>query len=492
MKRLVTDGATVDQATVDSSARDRVRARRMARKKKKTLRVAVLVLLIVGSLVGAYAYGFSFYSSHFFAGTRIAGVDAAGMTETELAQAIDSRLQSFTAHVTNGEFELDLAGSAVNLTGDASTISHNHMVYQDASSWPLAFLGVIQTNDPVLTFDTGKLALAVSEAVGTYNNRAKQPVSATLVLNEDKDAFTIKPERVGTALESSRVYNAVQDSLARGESQIILPASALVQPAYKADSPQTKEALKHVNEVLTYDINLTHNGRVLSHLTSESFAPWLSVLDDLSLGVDQEAAALWAEQELWLVADYADDKDAYSVDAKTFAQDLSGCIRWENGAAFNIPYLKTARYLPGGGKLNPTPWNPELGRYIDVSIKDQVACLFDTTGRVLFEAPVTTGNGTDGVHATPVGKYAIYDKKADVTLTGLDEDNDGESDYATPVNCWLPFNRGIGLHDASWRHQFGGDVYLTRGTHGCVSFSVEDMPPLFAMAHPGDVVYVHE
>ena len=41
--------------------------------------------------------------------------------------------------------------------------------------------------------------------------------------------------------------------------------------------------------------------------------------------------------------------------------------------------------------------------------------------------------------------------------------------YSTPVTYWMPFNGGIGLHDATWRSSFGGNIYKTNGSHGCVN-----------------------
>ena len=45
--------------------------------------------------------------------------------------------------------------------------------------------------------------------------------------------------------------------------------------------------------------------------------------------------------------------------------------------------------------------------------------------------------------ATPSGVYRLDWKAKDFVLRG-----DG---YASPVSFWMPFNGGIGLHDASWR-----------------------------------------
>ena len=33
----------------------------------------------------------------------------------------------------------------------------------------------------------------------------------------------------------------------------------------------------------------------------------------------------------------------------------------------------------------------------------------------------------------------------------------------------MPFNGGIGLHDAPWRGSFGGQIYKTNGSHGCIN-----------------------
>jgi lipoprotein-anchoring transpeptidase ErfK/SrfK len=37
------------------------------------------------------------------------------------------------------------------------------------------------------------------------------------------------------------------------------------------------------------------------------------------------------------------------------------------------------------------------------------------------------------------------------------------------VTYWMPFYGNIGVHDASWRHSFGGEIYKRVGSHGCVN-----------------------
>ncbi len=33
----------------------------------------------------------------------------------------------------------------------------------------------------------------------------------------------------------------------------------------------------------------------------------------------------------------------------------------------------------------------------------------------------------------------------------------------------MPFNGNIGMHDATWRGSFGGSIYKTNGSHGCIN-----------------------
>ena len=49
-----------------------------------------------------------------------------------------------------------------------------------------------------------------------------------------------------------------------------------------------------------------------------------------------------------------------------------------------------------------------------------------------------------------------------------------------PVDVFMPFNGGIGIHDASWRKTFGGNIYLTNGSHGCINTPPDLAHKIFA------------
>ena len=55
----------------------------------------------------------------------------------------------------------------------------------------------------------------------------------------------------------------------------------------------------------------------------------------------------------------------------------------------------------------------------------------------------------------------------------------------------MPFNGGIGFHDASWRTEFGGTIYKTNGSHGCVNLPKEAAKQIFLNIDQGTMVRVH-
>jgi len=59
------------------------------------------------------------------------------------------------------------------------------------------------------------------------------------------------------------------------------------------------------------------------------------------------------------------------------------------------------------------------------------------------------------------------------------------------VKYWAPFNGGEGLHDAWWRENFGGDIWLYAGSHGCINVPAEVMPDVLANIEVGEAVVIY-
>jgi hypothetical protein len=108
--------------------------------------------------------------------------------------------------------------------------------------------------------------------------------------------------------------------------------------------------------------------------------------------------------------------------------------------------------------------NKSIGNtYIEVSIKEQHIWFYEN-GELIVESDIVTGN-QKRKYDTRKGVFLLTYKCKNATLRG--------PGYASFVNYWMPFDGGIGLHDATWRDEFGGEIYKTDGSHGCVNLPLD-------------------
>ncbi len=103
--------------------------------------------------------------------------------------------------------------------------------------------------------------------------------------------------------------------------------------------------------------------------------------------------------------------------------------------------------------------------YVEVDLEGQKVFLYKD-GKKLLETDCVSGTFGDPERETPGGVYSIYYKNSPDVLDG--------PGYSENVTYWMPFFGGYGLHDATWRSEFGDEIYKTNGSHGCINL------PLFA------------
>lgn len=139
-------------------------------------------------------------------------------------------------------------------------------------------------------------------------------------------------------------------------------------------------------------------------------------------------------------------------------------------------------------KISVTMRTPSMSGYEDIgddkiliSIDDQhIWVYFD--GKLWNESDVVTGR--QNVHDTPRGVFYITECINGKYLRG--------ADYKTWVNKWMRLtNSGIGLHDATWRSSFGGNIYTYNGSHGCINLPKKFAYDLYEHAYVGLPVIIY-
>lgn len=118
------------------------------------------------------------------------------------------------------------------------------------------------------------------------------------------------------------------------------------------------------------------------------------------------------------------------------------------------------------------------GDYIEVDAAEQMMYLY-LDDDLYLSTPVVTGNLAAG-DGTPAGIYPVINRARNAALIN--------NHFA---NYWIGFtNRGHGIHDALWRNTFGGTIYKTAGSAGCVNTPLDMVEQFYDLAYPGMPVVV--
>jgi lipoprotein-anchoring transpeptidase ErfK/SrfK len=136
----------------------------------------------------------------------------------------------------------------------------------------------------------------------------------------------------------------------------------------------------------------------------------------------------------------------------------------------HIPAYEREAYVRGLDDIGDT--------YIEIDLTEQKLYAY-VDGELTIETDVVTGNERRGWD-TPEGVNFVYAKQRNRTLRG--------PGYASFVKYWMPVKGGVGIHDASWRKKFGGEIFKKDGSHGCINVPSEVMPDLYKMAEVGTPV----
>ena len=229
--------------------------------------------------------------------------------------------------------------------------------------------------------------------------------------------------------------------------------------------------------------------------------------DGLTLRADSGDTVKITPKQLSKVILYTEDGPEYSEEgaqkvakelAKNYSQDVY-TVETEEGAKSLINYgikssvdeKKTAESILKAAKskkkgtLYLKASNQDLSTRVEVSISGQKV-YYVQNGKVKLKTSVVTGGPN---HATPRGIFRLAYKERNVTLKGSNGDG---TDYASKVSYWMPFNGGIGLHDAPWRSSFGGSIYQSGGSHGCVNMPPTKAKQLFGYIDAGTLIYVYD
>ena len=202
----------------------------------------------------------------------------------------------------------------------------------------------------------------------------------------------------------------------------------------------------------------------------------LQAQQQAALKAQQDAmAALQAQQQAALKA--ASELEQATLRAQQSAMEAASAIQI---AALTTPQVDVVCDT-NCSEQNALLYAKFYPDFVLVDVSEQRAVFYKNGMRVLADNCVT-GDAKKGYHTT-VGIHQIIFKDTNRTLRG----SYGEAF----VKYWMRFTAsGQGLHDAGWRRNFGSQIYVSNGSHGCVNLPRETAATIFANSYVGMPVIV--
>lgn len=467
---------------------------------KKGMRTRILCAVLGAVfLAGAGAYGgYAWYNKDkFYRGTVINQVDCSGLTAEQAQELIRKSVEEYALTLKfRGGISEQIRGEDIDYT----YIPDGSVAQIKESQSPLLWVkGLLQSEEyqvsENISFNQEKLTQKVA-ALGPMKEENQQAPQDAYVEYRNSE-FVIADEIQGTALNAEMVQETVRKAVAESLPEEDLEAAGAYQKPQilKTDAglQREREQLNSlVKASVTYQIP---NGEIV--LDGNTLKNWL-VRDSGGNYVKDDA--VFEEKLRSYVAQLADQVDTLGKDREftnAYGDTITvplGNYGWQIDQKSEIAQLRenldnqeVVTREPAYASREISTENSGLGgTYVEIDLTGQHLWFYQD-GEQVFDTDIVSGMMT-AKRYTPPGTYTIAYKQKDRVLRGEPVPPDNKPEYETPVDFWMPFNGGIGMHDATWNPYFGGERYVWNGSHGCINLSYSAAKAMYSYVEKGTPV----
>lgn len=444
----------------------------MQKEKKKYFSKLLLISGIAfGAVIILYFSIGSNYQNVFFPGTVVNGINVSGLTPSKAQEVINANASAYTLTlIEDGEITETISGGDIDLCIDDDGSLQLILNEQNAVTWGIQAFQEKEYSVNA-SCDEEKLRSVINSLSCMDKSKWISPENAS-VRYEKGSGYQIVPEVQGNEISESRLFDAVTDAVCHMEDTLSFRDSGIYRaPKISSEDSALKDRLALLQSYS--DMTVTYEfGSQTEVLDSDTLNSWISVSKSGRRTIDREAVTEYIKElakkyntaysPKTLETSYGETvtiKGGYygwMIDKETETDELMKIIGRGESTSREPAYLLTAASHDG----------PDYGNtYVEINLTAQ-HLFFYKDGELVIESDFVSGNPSRG-NATPDGAYSLTYKERNATLKG--------QNYRTPVSYWMPFNGNVGMHDSSWRSTFGGSIYKTNGSHGCIN-----LPPAVA------------
>lgn len=481
------------------SGKERRRRRRRGKKKRESGKSGKKGLFIAGGIIGGllliYLGISAFFIGHFYINTTINGKDFSGKTIVDVEDYIKQQVDGYELTIVEQNNDRNtIKGSEIGLEYAESSEIQDALDAQNPLLWPAGFFIRSEENVSIgVNYDEALLNEKL-QSIKAVTKDQTESVSAYPKYNGTE--YVIEPEVYGSAVNTEVLKEkAVQYITEFRDTLNMMDEECYTMPKYTSESEEVQNACDIMNQYIKAQITYTMDEEVV--VDKELISQWLSCDDDMNVTFDEDAVAEWMREFGKKYDTVGTTRSITTPDGKQ-TEVSGGTYGWIVNEAEETQNLienikngetvtKEPEYKQTAASRSEQDWGTT---YAEVDISAQ-KMWYIVDGSVALTSDVVTGLPADD-RDTPTGVYSILYTERDSTLKGEIDPATGKPSYETPVAFWMPFTyQGHGFHDATWQAQFGGDWYLSHGSHGCVNMPYDKASQLFEMITAGTPVIIH-
>lgn len=457
----------------------------------------LIILIVILAIVIYIAIGYIKYNGKFLPGTIIDGTDFSGMSVEEVCNYYDDKISNYSLDIYHDGYiidkvtpeKIDLALSYRAKWYFAGLVKNQSNIY-----WLPALKGSKDIYDldymDIMSYNVHKLNFFIADSVGYNLPVTIKSRQGSIYFNGNN--FEIVPPVTSNQIEPEtyikRIYSKVQSLT---NKMVIEEEECYVKNDM---TPEIEEKLQNACNTAE---NFFKSKNMDIRLKDYDYDFNSEIINAVyNIGADYSFICNEATIDTGI--------DVIKTRYNTIGKDRS--FDTSHGTTVTVKGGDYGSYIDGNALRkfvkNALVYNKEVdtvinykrntldeavndigNTYVEIDLTNQYLYMY-VNGELVKDCPVVTG--LPGSRATPQGVYRLKNKVMDVPLVG--------DDYVTPVKYWMPFNGGIGMHDAVWQSAFGGDRYKRKGSHGCVNLSMTNAGDIYknAIVNMPVVCYYHD
>ena len=459
----------------------------------------MLIAAGAGVLAAGYISAAMHYSDHFYPGTEFFGIGASEKTVSEVKKLVEDKVGTYTLTIKGRSSSGTTSGMTDQVTADQIGLRYRdnglidrEMRKQYSALWPVLMLKSVLTDSTETLgtrYDSKKVDATLDNLAVFDKSRVTAPQNAELKFSDD--GAYVSHEVMGTTLDRDKARQAIVAALNDGTTQLDLEKADLYEnPTVFSDDDALNEKADALNRVLGANFTIDLGDQSVTCDPEMITATYLSMDMDGSYYIDADKIIAFAN-------DLAEKTDTVGMD-RTFDTSLGTTVELTGGDyGWTMDAESTADeirdYLDGKkkGDLEPVYFSSGFCRdrddigdsYVEIDLTNQ-HMWFYKDGSLIVDTPVVTGNPQKNNETPYGGVWSLKGKYQKATLKG--------QGYATPVDYWMPFNGGVGIHDLQARYYFGGSVYNGAGSHGCINTPLAAVSLIYHYIDTGTPVIVYK